>query len=208
MEITLEEYREYQDLKRNVTLRLNHESARSLSLEDDIDTPLKKCVMALALLGCKPMWSCCGYDYPDQPMHKSHLYYGVSWVVLSDNEYTRQLEWILRDCPPPYQDRYGNRWNIYPWGHPHYGKYKYGLMSDWTRNNSWPDPRSIHFYEPGALAISILENWLMGLSDLFVGEVEICDTNAMMKNEFPHWQYPTKENWLVRKSDLRLHPHS
>src|SRR3990167_575278 len=61
-------------------------SVKSITrLEDDIDEPLKTCVMALALLGCEPVWSCCGFDYAGQPIHKSHEH-GRCGIRLRDNE--------------------------------------------------------------------------------------------------------------------------
>jgi hypothetical protein len=44
------------------------------NLEDDIDKPMKLIVGAAALIGAKPQWSCCGFNYDGQPAHKDHVY--------------------------------------------------------------------------------------------------------------------------------------
>ena len=42
----------------------------------------------------------------------------------------------------------------------------------------------------------------MSLSDSFVDEVILHDSNIGHKNTLPWWQYIPKSDWVIRKSDL------
>src|SRR3990167_10289827 len=110
-ELTEQEFQEYLNLRSLYSREKMLESVRSVRcLRDDIDQPIRNCVAYLALLGCNPVWSCCGFDYIGQPIHKSHEY-GSSGFCLTDNEQTRRLSESLETADMPYQ-KYMNKWKI------------------------------------------------------------------------------------------------
>mgnify|MGYP001559825545 FL=1 len=197
--ITWKEYEEFKQLRSIYKHDAIRQSAlRIMYLEQDIDAPIKICVMALALLGCEPMWSCCGFDYAGQPLHKSHCY-GTSGVALRDNPRTRWLTKQLEETRLEFQD-YANAWRVAYTNH--YGDARCGLTSDTHTGNVWPHIDSIHYSEPAAIAIQILETFLLGLSESFQDCVTLRDTNDEFHKRFSWWQYPAKADWLIRKSDL------
>jgi hypothetical protein len=84
--ITPEEYgkRVAQSIELNISRREEWEKMiRSrdsvLSLEEDVDTPMKKIMVMLALLEVKTYFSCCGFNYNGQPVHKV-------WSLASAND--------------------------------------------------------------------------------------------------------------------------
>lgn len=198
-EITNEQLEEYKMLRRRYGFDAIRASVLSCAgLEDDIDTPIKRVVMALALLGCEPLWSCCGFDYVGQPIHKEHQS-ERAWVVLRDNERTRWLAAKIIIDGLPYK-AYANTWKVDFFEH--YGDRKASLYSDIVDRNSWPDPDCIHFSEPGAISIQILEDFLLGLKDEMAETVTLADTNAEFRERYASWQYPPKAPWVICKSDL------
>ena len=175
------------------------ESIRSLShVGDDIDEPVKTALMGLALLGCDPLWSCCGFDYMGQPIHKSHQY-NYTWFVLNDSPTARWLhtEWLGN--PPSIKDSY-NYWKM--WGHRQFGNIHWTLSADLKRGNTWPDENDPHFSEPGVIAIAQLENWLEKYIYAMADEVVLHSANEEYRREFPHWQYPILPNWTVTKDEF------
>jgi hypothetical protein len=197
--ISDDEYAEFEYLRRHYQRERVRQSAAALTLEQDIDAPIKKCVMALALLGCEPMWSCCGFDYDGQPLHKSHQY-GSTGFALRDNPHTRFAMERLAAAGLSFQG-YANAWRVrYQAGH--YGDDKCYLNADIETKNTWPDKDSIHYSEPAVIAIQILEDYLLSQSSLFVDRVSLTDTNVEFQQRFHWWQYPTKAPWIIRKTDL------
>lgn len=178
------------------------ESIRSLRhVGDDIDEPIKNCVMALALLGCEPVWSCCGFDYDGQPLHKSHQY-GASGVVCYE---TPRVEWLSREFeerPPLWQ---GTRYDL--WKIDKYNLYSRDFVTFISKavgekGNVWPDIESIHYSEPAVICIAVLESWLMGYILLMAEEVVLRSSNIEFRNRFPAWQYPPLPDWTVTKDEL------
>lgn len=198
--ITDAEHEEFESLRRHYRQESIQQSAAALTLEQDIDQPIKKCVMALALLGCEPVWSCCGFDYAGQPVHKKHQNEIVG-IVLRDNERTRWLDGKLKTAFSSYEEL-PMRWHMGP----RYicGDSDYVLTSDLKRGNTWPDPDCIHFSEPAAIAIQMLESVLISLSAEFLESMTLTDTNIEFHNRYEWWQYPTKAPWVIRKADLVL----
>lgn len=199
--ITGKEYEEFKLLCQIYKRDSIRQSALSIrTLDEDIDAPIRMCVMALALLGCEPMWSCCGFDYAGQPLHKSHKYDRVGFA-LRDNFRVRWLTEQLEQTPLEFQD-YANGWKFdYA---SHYGNENCYLVSDIHTGNIWPDRDSIHYSEPGTIAIQLLEKFLLRLSHEFQDCVTLRDTNAEFKQRFQWWQYPAKSDWVIHKSDLPI----
>jgi len=194
--ITDEEYQEYQHLKGIHTRELIQKSLNGVTrLEDDVDVPIKRCVMAFALMGCQPVWSCCGFDYAGQAIHKSHQY-GRCYFILGNNYKTSSLiHTILFDSQGLLGASY---WEI---------SNKSDSMVDLhcTFSNmipQWDDKDSLHYSEQIVQHIQCLEKWLMGFSSLFQESAVIKDTNKAYKDVFQSWQYPVREDWVITKEDL------
>lgn len=185
--ITEEEYADYCSLKEQATRIKNLVSLGKVTrLEDDIDAPVKRCVAAFALLGCEPLWSCCGFDYAGQPLHKSHQY-GRIFFILANNAFSEDLCKIITET---------SDWEY----HLHNGNLD--LHVD-IKNvvAQWDYKDCPHYHEPFVYYIRGLENRLFSLEDWFAEEVTLGDTNGMMKDALPYWQYPTMEPWVIRKKD-------
>ena len=195
-EITDEEMEELDRLRHWYKRQQVLESVRASDrLEDDIDAPIKKCVMALALLGSEPRWSCCGFDYENQPIHKDHIYGGVGFTFRYT---TRSHEIISRIISHDfvYVDNFKASF------HNQDGVQSITIYASIERGKMWTDLHSIHYGELGATTIGYLEDFLLSMSNEFSDEIVLRDTNAEARDKFPSWQYPPKRDWVIRKSDL------
>lgn len=193
MEISDQDYQEYQHLKDVYRRELVYQSMDSAAnLSDDIDEPIKTCVMAFALLGCNPKWSCCGFDYRGQPFHKYHQYgrvffiltYGTSTASVLNRFYSSELayrdKWKF-DIRLPDVDFHADLHNP---------------VEQWRKSDC------IHYSESGAVYIKILEDFLMSMSFYFSDSVVLTDTNLAYNQSVPSWQYKGKSDWVITKSNL------
>jgi hypothetical protein len=163
------------------------------NLKDDIDLPLVKTIAYLNLLGIKTLWSCCGYNYPEQPAHKAHqigqinISMEFSDKAASVGIYILQLnyEWALK-CqlvnPAPLR--------------------AYIIYSDIKRFHPNWDENSVHYHEHPSQMINGLEKRLYKLKDQFMDEVVLTDTNHASKQANPYWAYPGSDPWVIRKNDF------
>ena len=183
-----DEYEEYRNLKRQAErIQIFDSMQKVTNLEDDIDLPIKRCVAAFALLGCQPRWSCCGFDYVGQPLHKYHQY-GRIYFILAHNPFSEQLcknitessSWEYTVCDNGTIDFRLDATNVIP---------------------QWNDPQCPHYHEPFAAYIQHLETYLYQLQDLFADQATLCDTNNIMTDVLPNWQYKPMEPWIIRKED-------
>lgn len=198
-EISDQEYNEYVLLKKHYGKNAIQDSINSItSLEFDIDVPIKRCVMMLSLLGLETMWSCCGFDYAGQPIHKSHQYDLTSFVI----RYSDRSVWLRDMIDQRGMDfiNYHNGWRI-AYGE-HYGRQLCYLSADTRTSNAWPDRRSIHYSEPAAIAIAHLEKFLDSLSGQFLNETIVVDTNDEFQKAYTWWQYPPRADWVIHRSDV------
>ncbi len=182
--ITDAEYEEYLYLKDAAErLEIFDSLGQITELEDDIDKPIKRCVAALALLGCEPSWSCCGFDYIGQPLHKHHQYGRIYFILGGPSE-----RFIKPFC------------EITEWEYALDDKVDFRID---VKNviEQWDNARCIHYYEPFVCQIQHLETFLYRLSDSFSEEVVLRDTNGSFKKRIEHWQYPARTDWVIRKSD-------
>ena len=187
-QFTKNEYEEYRRLKKQAARIEIFSSLNEVTrLEDDIDIPVKRCVAAFALLGCQPKWSCCGFDYKGQHLHKGHQY-GRIYFILERSP-------VSEACCKAITAS---------------GLWQYAVRDNDTLDlridienviSQWDEPSCIHYHEPFACYIQQLEDYLYRLSDLFAEEVVLGDNNGKMKEAFSHWQYPTMEDWIIRKED-------
>lgn len=185
--ITDEEYDEFLRLQKIFSKQTILDSAKSITkLEDDIDAPIKKCVAMFALLECVPIYSCCGFDYDGQPIHKSHQY-GRPYLILTVNPATTAfLDFLYKQKTLWFASR-GN--------HPKWVNLE--LVCD--MNPHWRKEECIHFYEECLVGISRLESVLLKLQSYMIDQIEIVDTNYLAKKQVKYWQYPPKEPWTVKK---------
>lgn len=194
--ITSEQSKEYESLKRRYHMDLYRDSIRSLSLEQDIDEPVKSCVMAFGLLGCNPMWSCCGFDYEGQPIHKAH-HYGWVYFALTLNPVTKTFINIFLKTPNWF---FADTWKVNL-------TFNDGVKTVWFQNpfiqiKDWDDEECINYSEIAATRIRYLEYFFATLKDNMADSFTLIDQNAKYKRRFPFWQYPTKEPWTFAKEDL------
>lgn len=187
--LTDKQYEEYKNLKRWAKREKVWVSAKGIEyLEDDVDTPIKKCVAMLALLGLEPLFSCCGFDYQGQPYHKAHQY-GHPYIMVSKNAVSSK--WLLS----------GGNGNL-GWGWRIRKHLPNALILELPikGNPHWRKRDCIHFSEEVVLGISYLERGLLGLSDSFQSTVILLDTNQnYKKNGIRYWQYPPKKPWVIQK---------
>lgn len=186
IKITEKEYEEYQKLKKWAEREKILTSVKSVKrLEDDIDEPIKKCVAMLALLRCEPTFSCCGFDYDGQPFHKSHQY-GEPYIRMKSNLFSISI------TTQPLK----------------YGWYVVNVVGEvslcWraSANPHWRNNNCIHFSEEIVGAIAWLEDGLLRNKDNMLDEVILTDTNRKNKTLNRFWQYPPKEDWVIRKTDV------
>lgn len=194
MRINKDEYEEYQNLKKWAKREGVLRSAKDITrLEDDIDLPIKNCVGMFALLGCKPMYSCCGFDYDGQPIHKSHQY-GRPYFILGSGKRTTQIAFDFSQIKSNWFFRPGQNGTAI-------------LELHAGMNPYWRKEDCIHFAEECSSNIGWLEKTLWLGEPSMADCIELIDTNSIVKKHIKFWQYPPKESWLVYKSEVyqKLH---
>ena len=203
-----EEYDEYQKLKENALIQSKFDSVRNTKyLKDDIDVPIRSVIAMLALLGCEPLFSCCGFDYDGQPLHKTHEY-GCVFFQMKKNKQSEILIATLEhlDIVVKLSKEIVDDW-IWEWWELNNIIF---LRSAFTRQHKdnrypWVDKRTcIHYCEMGVLNINRLEKALWKMKDYMLDEVTIVDTNNDYKTDknIRNWQYPGLEPWAVTIDDV------
>lgn len=188
--ISEEEYEEYMQLKVWAKKQKVYESMDAThNLREDIDLPIRKCVAMLALLGCKPIFSCCGFDYKGQPFHKAHQL-GYPYIKLTNNIWTTKLQ--LESAHILYQ----GHWQFRDLG----GEIVLEFIS--LMNPSWRTQDCIHGSEEMVIGIDYLERFLGRFKSEFSEIVTLEDTNRSHKNVLKFWQYTPKTDWVIRRDDL------
>lgn len=183
------EYELFQSLKEKADGIYNLSSAKKIKrLEDDIDEPIKRCVAMLALLQCEPKFSCCGFDYDGQPIHKSHQY-GNPYITCHKNKFSEHILKLVSE---------NNMWKIKKRGSEIILE---EIITDKNGNPYWRSSSCIHFSEECVIAIACLERTLIQLKEYFSDSVSLFDTNVHNKRATKFWQYPPKESWTINKLD-------
>ncbi len=202
--ISDEDYKEYRVLQNNAIFQQKLNSARGMiNLKNDIDVPIRRLVAMFALLGCEPIWSCCGFDYDGQSMHKSHEY-GASYLVLNKTEQTIDVitQLIALDWVQPKQKEGTTKWVCWQ------NDYWMYLQCDFDYDHEqsqypWSLRSCIHYYEMGVIQINDLEKALENnFKDKFADNVTLSDSNKRQKKNLPNWQYPLLEDWVITKEDI------
>jgi hypothetical protein len=206
--ISDKDYKEYRILQHNSIFQQKLDSVITLrNLKEDIDIPIRNLVATFALLGCEPRWSCCGFDYDGQPLHKTHEY-GNTYIVLRDTIQSRKIiDGLLSNEAIKLReneelDYKTDQWVIWTSEHWIY------LVSDFdyyhkTTNYPWSKNSCIHYPELALIKINYL-GWK--LFKLFGNElldvVTLSDTNKRQKENLVDWQYPILEDWIIHKEDI------
>jgi len=201
------DYSEYRILQHNLIHQQKLDSAKGMKkLENDIDVPMKKLIALFALLGCSPMWSCCGFDYDEQPIHKTHEY-GAVFVAFKPTPKTANvLDTMLLKGAIVKQTNDTWKWEVWQVE----GNVIY-LRSDFDYNHEktqypWSMKSCIHYPELSLIMIDYLEKAILKIfpPEEFADEVILSDTNGRYKKNMPNWQYPSLEDWIIKKSDYFL----
>jgi|GEM_PF-2307372 hypothetical protein len=163
-------------------------------LADDIDVPIKRVVAMLALLDLKPLWSCCGFNYPDQPAYKDHTF-GYTYITLRASsrgfyfltKVVQHPDWVVSCFQISLSTLDG-----FP---------TLTLSKSWLRPGMWNTPASPHASELAVTGIKYLEQILASFQDEFLEEVVLKDTNKVYRKTC-FWQYPDREDWIIHKQDV------
>lgn len=157
-------------------------------LENHIDEPIKKCVAGMALLGFKPMMSCCGFSYKDEKVQKKHLqkaYIYLDYKHLMENMKAGHLFHLANI----------SRWKMDILNG---GQFLDFYCDTWSAKHPWADVNCPHFYEPFILGISALEKSIISLKQYFIPTATVEDGNKFYKeNVSKYWQYEPTESWIV-----------
>lgn len=161
----------------------------SNKLEDHIDEPIKKAVAGMSLLGFKTYMSCCGFDYENPKVPKTHLkkaYIFLDTAQIYNNDklcslFTRicvRSGWKFNAATDPFLDFYAETWH---------------------NDHPWKSPFAVHHYEIFLLAISALNKSIEAQSEHFIkGPVAITDGNKYyVDNVSKFWAYKPTEDWIV-----------
>ena len=159
-------------------------------LEDHIDAPIKKVVAGLSLLGFETRMSCCGFEYKEPAVKKSHLT-GKPYVYLWRRQIfeSPRLKEILCDLSlrsgwkfdqlsEEHVDFYGEKW-------------KGGEDHPWGKDSA------VHFYEQPLLTICSINKAIEVWKSEFRDYAYVRDGNHFYKNISSFWQYEPTEPWHV-----------
>lgn len=151
--------------------------------------------MALALLGCNPYFSCCGFDYYGQPIHKSHSYGELYFGMETNTENNTVLSEFFASNTF-LKDTWTANYTMND------GIPTVWLATRFARKDKWDSEDSIHFSELAVTRTHYLQMFLMSLQDRMKDEFPLKDGNDIYRRRFRFWQYPAKEPWLITKSAL------
>ena len=171
-------------------------------LEDHIDEPIKRSVALMNLYGVETLFSCCGYDYKNPKVPKSHIA-GRPQILFKAN--TQNLKKITNLI---HYDVFlnNNSWwvLVMPTStREPIVKAMMGCKIDSHSSNidSWNDSNSPHFHEGFNSIFYQLEDRLLQFKNEMKDEVIVKDYNTIMKEVYPSWEYEPCEDWIVKKKD-------
>ena len=203
--ISENEYKELQGLRNHYKRENNLKSANSMkSLENDIDLPIKTIIGMFALMGCWPKFSCCGFDYEGQPIHKTHEY-GNAYVMLDDNYNTEEVVKFLvgEELLVETTTEKTSQWRT--WKIEKHKQVFVALAFDWLeskREYPWTKTNCIHYAEKGVIGLDYLKKHLYRLRKSFLEEITLIDTNKQQHKNLAYWQYPALKSWKINKEEL------
>lgn len=203
--ISIDEYKELQTLRSYHIRERNIESVKSTKLlENDIDVPIRTIVGMFALLECKPLFSCCGFDYSGQIVHKTHEY-GNAYIMFSDDENIQNVIRTLVDIKFLTDKEKTSQWRF--WKDEKHRIVFIALAFDWAERQSdypWTKHNCIHYSEKGVIGLQELRKKLYLFKEYFLSESILSDSNEKQNKTLAYWQYPALEPWIVNKNDLLI----
>ena len=201
------EYKQYQSFLNNYKFSKKINSVKETKfLEYDIDEPIRNIIAMFALLRCKPLFSCCGFNYQGQPMHKTHRF-GSVYIQLEYDDNIKKVICALYDELKCNSSEDGWLAGFTPNTVPVPKIYlqasfeKSWILKD--SNQDWNKQDCIHYPEWGVFKIKELEQALWAMNDDFSDKVILTDGNHKYKEEWRHWQYPALEQWTIKKNDYK-----
>ena len=171
-------------------------SSTEPSVKDDIDIPMRKTIAMLNLWGIPTKWSCCGFDFPEQPAWASHSY-GTAYIRTKSNGVIFEKIARLFNIPLFAQ----GMWRGYIMSYPHQNETDI-TMSCTIGGGQWTQKDCVHFYEHLLTRIKYLEDRLLEFKDEFVDVVTLHDFNHDMKVNLPGWQFEPKGDWEIIKDQI------
>jgi hypothetical protein len=162
-----------------------------MTLNNDIDAPLVNTIAYLNLLGVSTLWSCCGYNYKEQPTHKAHqlgqIQISMAATDLSSAVGVRIIQtnpgWLLKHQLVAPDKR------------------AFIVFCDILKMHPNWNETSVHYHEYPSQMILGMEHCLYMLKPSFKDEVILTDTNHLAKQVNPYWDYVGCDPWVIRKSD-------
>jgi len=197
------EYMEYQTVLGNIKHQKMLDSVRGLSsVREDIDVPMLNLVAMFALLECSPLWSCCGFDYDGQHIHKTHEY-GGAYIAMRKNEKSLSVvDELIKNQAVFFRAVETDKWTTWT------DSFVYVKTDfDYFHAKSeypWSNKSCIHYPELAVIKILELERALFSMKDKFVDSAVLHDTNSKYKEVNYNWQYPGLEDWIVTTADLSI----
>ena len=169
------------------------------SLESMIDSPLREPVALLNLLGCRTIWSCCGFHYRGEPKGKSHMLGNTQILIHCD---PRSFEVVTRLFDNHEAFAGYPKWRALIDSKPFQGaalSLVFGFPV--SKEDDWWNPNSPHAHEGPAGAIQHLTNALWAMESQMVDEVVVTDQNAVAKEQMKSWDFPASKPWTIRKAN-------
>ena len=166
------------------------------SLKHHIDQPIRKAVAGMALLGFKPLMSCCGFNYEGQEEGRKH-FKGKPYMYLDARQETMDATQRYLIVNILIDSRWcmgaiSNRFPLLDF-----------YANTWTKDHPWADPDCPHNPEMAVLAIHSLNNsisnFIQANEKMVIdrGDVELVDGNETMYKDIPNWQYKPAEPWKI-----------
>lgn len=202
--ISNDDYKEYRVLQNNAIFQQKLNSVRGMNnVKNDIDEPIRTLIAMFALLGCEPIWSCCGFDYEGQPMHKTHEY-GSTYIVIGNNTKSQEIiKSLLFTGYLANQHSKSDKWETWM-----KARSQICLQTDFDYFHTktkypWATRSCIHFSELALIKIGFLERVLLhDFGSNFADNVILSDGNKEQKKHLRNWQYPILEDWIIKKEEV------
>lgn len=171
-----------------------------MELKNMLDKPMVEPVAYLNLLGCRTLWSCCGYHYKGETEGKSHMLGNTQILMVAD---AHSFEVVIRLFNENPQMAVFPKWSALLDVKPLQGSIlnlRFAFrVSD---ADNWWNPKSAHFHEGPVLAIDALVRGLRSMESDMKDEIILVDQNAIMKAHTQGlWDFEPGEAWTIRKSD-------
>lgn len=171
-----------------------------ITLEQQVDKPIRRVVALLNLWEIETRWSCCGYDYKNPESTKDHIHGTPQiWTVATYDAFNKLL--LLLDSEVFAVNK---SWNFIGQRRPYQAPMLMlfcNFRTESTAEDCWDNKDSIHYHEKINVCIQHLEDRLLEFKDQFQKEVILKDHNARMKEAMPDWQINPVADWVIKYED-------